>query len=68
MNKSAFDTWFKAQHRQRTDSGFPEKSDDELRLISQAGRMADQALYCRNLWDERQRAALYAWNAAKDLS
>ena len=67
MTKSAFDTWFNAQHKHRTDSGFTEMSDEELKVISETGRIADRALIYRKLWDERQQAALYAWTAAKDL-
>ena len=67
MNEIAFDTWFNAQHKNRSDSGFPEKSDNELHKIAQAGRIADQVLTWRNSWDEKHQVAFYAWTAAKDL-
>jgi len=61
--KSEFFEWFVEQHKERTKSGMPQHSDQQLRDIVQAGRVADRVLACRELWDEKQQAALYAWQA-----
>ena len=67
-NKAAFDffaVWFEAQHMHRMASGMPTHSDQQLRDMVQAGRVADRVLACRELWDEKRQSALYAWNTAK---
>lgn len=61
--KSEFMTWFIAQHGPRTDSGMPNHTDQQLRDMIHAGRVADRVLACRELWDDKQQSALYAWNA-----
>lgn len=65
--KSAFTDWFVAQHKSRTYGGMPNHSDQQLRDMVQAGKVADRVLACRELWDEKQQSALYAWTAHKDL-
>ena len=61
--KSEFLEWFEAQHKTRTSSGMPNQSDQQLREMVQAGRVAERVLACRELWDEKQQSALYAWTA-----
>ena len=61
--KSEFDEWFVAQHRPRTYSGMPKHTDQQLRDMVQAGRVAERVLACRELWDEKHTSALYAWQA-----
>ena len=69
MNNKAvsdsFAVWFEAQHMHRKASGMPMHSDQQLQSMVQAGRVADRVLACRELWDDKRQAALYAWNAAK---
>lgn len=60
---SEFAEWFSLQHKPRTDSGMPNHSDRQLRDMVQAGRVAERVLACRELWDEKRQAALYAWQA-----
>lgn len=60
---SAFMRWFVEQHKPRADSGMPNHTDQQLRDIVQAGRVAERVLACRELWDEKQQSALYAWQA-----
>ena len=60
---SEFMDWFVAQHKPRTDSGMPNHTDQQLRDMVQAGRVADRVLACRELWDDKQTSALYAWQA-----
>lgn len=59
--KSAFLAWFVEQHKGRTNSGMPNHTDQQLRDMAHAGRVADRVLACRELWDEKQQSALYAW-------
>ena len=61
--KSEFMEWFVAQHKPRTDSGMPKHSDQQLRDMVQAGRVAERVLACRELWDDKKQSALYAWTA-----
>lgn len=61
--ESEFLKWFVAQHKARTNSGMPNHTDQQLRDMVQAGRVAERVLACRELWDEKQQAALYAWQA-----
>ena len=61
--KSEFMEWFVAQHKPRNDSGMPNHTDQQLRDMVQAGRVADRVLACRELWDEKRQSALYAWTA-----
>lgn len=63
MHNSEFAEWFNAQHKPRTDSGMPNHSDQQLRDIVHAGRVAERVLACRELWDEKRQSALYAWQA-----
>ena len=63
MTKSAFADWFVAQHKARTDSGLPNHTDLQLRDMVHAGKVADRVLACREMWDEKQQSALYAWTA-----
>lgn len=60
---SEFQAWFEAQHGTRYRSGMSHCSDQALRDMVQAGRTAERVLACRELWDEKQQAALYAWQA-----
>lgn len=60
---SEFMDWFVAQHSRRTDSGMPDHTDQQLRDMVQAGRVADRVLARRDLWDDKQTSALYAWRA-----
>jgi hypothetical protein len=65
--KSEFAEWFVAQHgpRDGNDAGsLKGKTDRELRDLIALGRMADQTLAHRELWDEKKTSALYAWQAA----
>ena len=64
--KSEFLAWFTAQHKPRTDSGMPNHTDQQLRDMVNAGRVAQHVLECRELWDEKRQSALYAWTAARD--
>lgn len=61
--KSEFMEWFVAQHKTRTDSGMPNHTDEDLRQMSQTGRIAERILACRELWDNKKNSALYAWQA-----
>jgi len=61
--KSEFMAWFVAQHKPRTDSGMPNHTDQQLRDMVQAGRVADRVLAFRELWDDKRQSALYAWTA-----
>ena len=65
MSKSEFSDWFVVQHKPRNASGLADKSDQQLRDMAQAGRIADHALGCRELWDDKRQSSLYAWTAAK---
>ena len=65
MIKSEFMTWFVLQHGERKNCGIPSKTDQQLLALVQAGRAAELALACRELWDEKQTSALYAWQACK---
>ena len=49
----------------RKASGMPMHSDQQLQSMVQAGRVADRVLACRELWDDKRQAALYAWNAGQ---
>lgn len=64
--KSDFEEWFVAQHGPRITS-MEKYSDDQLRELVQHGRMADQELASRNLWDADKKSALYAWQARDKL-
>ena len=64
MVKSEFMGWFVDQHKARTLSGMKNHSDQQLRDMVQTGRVADQVLACRELWDEKHQSALYAWQAS----
>ena len=61
--KSEFTEWFVAQHKLRTASGMPNHTDQQLHDIMQTGRVTKRMLACRELWDEKQQTALYAWQA-----
>jgi hypothetical protein len=61
--KSEFADWFVAQHKPRTNSGMPNHTDQQLRDMVHAGRVAERVLACRELWDDKQTSALYAWQA-----
>lgn len=61
--KSEFMEWFVAQHKPRTNGGMPNHNDQQLREMVQAGRVAERVLAFRELWDEKQKSALYAWQA-----
>ena len=63
--KSEFSDWFIDQHKPRLFSGMPNHTDQQLRDMVQAGRVADRVLACRELWDEKQQSALYAWTTRK---
>lgn len=67
--RSEFLNWFIGQHKPRTSSGMPNHTDQQLRDMAQAGRVAERVLACRELWDEKQQSALYAWTArtTKDI-
>ena len=60
---SDFALWFVQQHKARTASGMPTHTDQQLRDMVQAGRVADRVLACRELWDDKRKSALYACNA-----
>jgi hypothetical protein len=62
--KSEFLKWFIEQHKARHNSGMPNHTDQQLRDMLQAGKVAERVLACRELWDEKQQSALYAWTAA----
>lgn len=55
--KSAFDTWFVAQHGARP-SGLP---DVDLEKQIANGVAAEKLLARRHAWDARMESALYAW-------
>lgn len=63
--KSEFAEWFVAQHGPRDRSGLQGKSDQDLRNMIRAGKEAERTLNCRELWDEKETSALYAWQAAR---
>lgn len=63
MSNSAFLDWFVAQHKPRLASGLPTHTDQQLRDMVQAGKVAERVLACRELWDKKQQSALYAWTA-----
>jgi hypothetical protein len=60
---SAFETWFTAQHGPRNASGLQTRTDEELKDMVQAGKVAERALAARERWDAREESALYAWQA-----
>ena len=60
MKKSAFLSWFEAQHGPRTTRT---DSDDTLELIMVAGNMAQCEIAKRRTYDARLQSALYAWTA-----
>ncbi len=60
---SDFEAWFRDQHGLRLRSGMPNHTDQQLRDMVQAGRVAERVLACRELWDEKHTTALYAWQA-----
>ena len=60
---SNFAAWFEAQHGKRTVSGMPNHTDQMLRDMADAGRIAERVLGCREVWDAQQKSALYAWQA-----
>lgn len=62
--KSEFAEWFSSQHGDRLRSGMPNQTDQQLRDMVQAGKVAERVLACRELWDEKQTSALYAWQAS----
>ncbi|HOF31488.1 MAG TPA: hypothetical protein PK441_11615 [Burkholderiaceae bacterium] len=41
----------------------PNHTDQQLRDMVQAGRVADRVLAFRELWDDKRQSALYAWTA-----
>ena len=61
--KSEFAEWFVKQHGARVQSGMPNQTDQQLRDMVQAGKVAERLLACRNVWDEKHTSALYAWQA-----
>ena len=61
----SFAVWFEAQHMHRMATGMHNHSDDQLRAIAADGRAAANVLACRELWDDKRQAALYAWNAGQ---
>jgi hypothetical protein len=61
--KSEFSEWFVKQHGARVQSGMPNQTDQQLRDMVQAGKVAERLLACRELWDEKHTSALYAWQA-----
>jgi hypothetical protein len=61
--KSKFLTWFIEQHGDRDNSGMPYHTDQQLRDLVHAGKVAERVLSCRELWDEKRQSALYAWTA-----
>jgi hypothetical protein len=63
MSKQTFAEWFKAQHGERENGLLTECSDDRLRDAVRLGRQAEAELSARELWDEKQQSALYAWQA-----
>ena len=64
--KSEFAEWFVKQHGARVQSGMPNQTDQQLRDMVQAGKVAERLLACRNVWDEKRTSALYAWQARSD--
>lgn len=61
--KSEFLDWFIAQHGKRESGLMMDRSDDQLRGLIQAGKIAAAQLEARDIWDARQASALYAWQA-----
>lgn len=59
---SAFADWFVEQFGRRTPI-MPDKTDLQLWAIVKAGKVAERVLRNRQLWDEQEAAALYAWQA-----
>ena len=59
--KSAFAEWFVAQHGQRNKTHL---SDRELHHAIEAGKAAERQLADRELWDQKEQSALYAWAAS----
>lgn len=62
--QSEFLTWFKAQHGPRETGVMAGFSEERLRDEAIRGKIAEVELKSRELWDEKQRAALYAWKAS----
>jgi hypothetical protein len=44
----------------------PNQTDQQLRDMVQAGKVAERLLACRNVWDEKHTSALYAWQARSE--
>ena len=63
MKESEFLAWFVRQHGQRASGLMMDRSDDQLRGMIQAGKIAAAQLEARKEWDARQASALYAWQA-----
>ena len=63
---SEFDKWFEAQHGPRCVFALADLNDHDLHDKIQSGRLAEQVLRLRELWDAKRTSALYAWNAAKE--
>lgn len=62
--QSEFLNWFKAQHGPRATGVMAGFSEARLRDEIARGKIAEAELESRALWDAKQQAALYAWNAA----
>ena len=60
MKKSAFLSWFRAQHGHRPALG---GTDLELLAKIMQGSRAQMELRDRNTYDARLQSALYAWTA-----
>lgn len=61
---SAFRQWFEQQFGKRPGGNKSlEKLSHAVRNARWVLKQAEDALLARELWDERETAALYAWNA-----
>jgi hypothetical protein len=63
---SAFGKWFDAQFP--NDGRFDGVSDEALSDLAEDGRDAEQELLRRKIRREQERAALYAWQAAPQVT
>ena len=66
MAKLLFMDWFVQQHGPRERGGIMANcSDAELKMEAMRGEAARAELRRRELWDEKQTSALYAWQVNK---
>lgn len=61
--KSRFVEWFTAQHGKRNKE-LDHLSDQDLKHIIANGQLAARVLAQREMYDEKETSALYAWTAA----